>query len=173
MAAKKNTTSRKTCNLVSSPTHKTMWAAYMNGVDLYWINGSEASRLAKAFGSALPNWLIDSEPWREITGQRFRFFRQTMAKLSIAQTATYLRVTQYEVKAWEAEKKTTPFAAFEALRLLTLDAVFRTSHKRWDGWFINRKTGELVSPDVGKLAVTPEEINGIPFLHNRLSVLES
>lgn len=75
--------------------------------------------------------------------------------------------------AWESGKKELPFAAYEALLLLCRTADYRLSHKRWDGWYINRKTGELISPDLGKLEVTPEDINGIPFLHSRLSMLQS
>ena len=64
-----------------------------------------------------------------------------------------------------------PKAAFEVLRLLSASACQRLSHKHWDGWFINRQTGELVSPDIGRLTVKPEEINGLPGLYNRLSHL--
>lgn len=93
-----------------------------------------------------------------------------MLKLSTEQCGAYLNVHRSTICRWEADTQETPKAAFEALRLLCASAAQRLSHKHWDGWFINDH-GELVSPDIGRLVVKPEEINGLPGLYNRLSHL--
>ena len=173
MAAKKHSTNGKSRNSIKGPSHKSTWAAYMNAVDLDWMNGEDATKLAAKFGGRLPMWFLESQPWRTISGEAFKSFRRRIANLSLAQTAAYLRVSQRELRAWESGVKPVPFASYEALRLCSQNAQYRLSHKHWDGWFIQRQTGQLISPDIGRLAVTPAEINGIPLLHNRLSILQA
>ena len=171
MAAKKNTTSKKTRNSIKSSSHRSDWAAWMNGADPEWLQTREAVGIAQVFDGYFPAWFIEAEPWREVTGARFKFNRTTQLSLTVEQCAAYLRVHRSTILRWENESVEVPYAAFEALRLLSLTAGQRLSHKHWDGWFINRQTGELVSPNIGRLAVKPEEINGLPLLYNRLSSL--
>lgn len=91
--------------------------------------------------------------------------RRHVLRLTVAQCAAYLRISEATIQSWEEGRESVNFAAFEALRLLSNSPEFRISHRVWDGWFINPKTGELVSPDIGKLAVTPHEINRLPALY--------
>jgi len=154
-----------------SSSKRSDWAACMNGADPEWLHSRDAIELAQVFDGHFPGWLVESEPWRQVTGARFRFLRTQMLGLSTEQCAAFLGVHRATICRWEAESQETPKAAFEALRLLSKSSDQRLSHKHWDGWFINRQTGELVSPDVGRLAVKPEEINGLPGLYNRLSHL--
>lgn len=171
MAVKKNTTSKKTCNSVQSSSKRSDWAACMNGADPEWLHSRQAMGIAQVFDGYFPAWYIESEPWRPVTGGRFKFHRTNSLGLTTEQCAAYLRVHRSTIGRWENGSDEVPYAAFEALRLLSLTAGQRLSHKHWDGWFINRQTGELVSPNIGRLAVKPEEINGLPALYNRLSIL--
>lgn len=171
MATKKHTTRKKTRNRIPSSSKRSDWAACMNGADPEWLHSRQAKEVAQAFGGYFPAWFIESEPWRQVTGLRFKFLRTTVLGLTTEQCATYLRVHRTTINRWENESADVPYAAIEALRLLSLTASQCISHKAWDGWFINRQTGELISPDQGRLAVKPEEINGLPFLYNRLSIL--
>jgi len=191
MAAKQHSNSKKPCNRVRasgkgspwaasvtkklrdsvSSSKRSDWAACMNGADPEWLHSRDAIGLAQVFGGHFPGWLIESEPWRQVTGLRFRFLRTQTLGLSTEQCAAYLGIHRSTICRWESGEIEMPKAPFEALRLLSTSAEQRLSHKQWDGWFINRKTGELVSPDVGRLAVKPEEINGLPGLYNRLSHL--
>lgn len=173
MAIRKHNSSRKPRNSVSSASKRSSWAACMNGADPEWLSGHQARALAEVFGGVFPAWLIESEPWRQINGARFRFLRQTMLGLSTEQCAAYLDVHRSTICRWEADEIDTPKAAFEALRLISRTANSVTSDKRWDGWYVLRGTGELVSPDVGRLAVTPEEINAIPSRNRELSELRN
>lgn len=171
MATKQHSNSRKPRNHVLGSSKRSDWAACMRGADPEWLHSREARGLAQVFGGYFPAWLIESEPWRPVSGSRFKFLRTTMLRLTTEQCAAYLGIHRSTICRWESGDIEMPRAAFEALRLLSATAGQRLSHKHWDGWFINSKTGELVSPDVGRLAVKPEEINGLPGLYNRLSIL--
>jgi len=171
MATKQHSNSRKPRNYVQSSSKRSDWAACMRGADPEWLHSREAIGLAQVFDGHFPAWLIESEPWRPVTGARFKFMRTMLLNLTTEQCAAYLGIHRSTISRWEAGEIETSKAAFEALRLLCTSAGQRLSHKHWDGWFINSKTGELVSPDVGRLAVKPEEINGLPGLYNRLSIL--
>lgn len=173
MVTRKHNSSKKPRNRISSPSKRSSWAAWMNGADPEWLGGRQARALAEAFGGVFPAWLIESEPWRQISGNRFRFLRQKMLGLSTEQCAAYLGVHRSTICRWEADEIETPKAAFEALRLISRTANSVTADKRWDGWYIMRETGELVSPDIGRLAVTPEEINAMPARYRELSELRS
>lgn len=172
MAAKQHSNSRKTRNSVQAASNRSEWAAWMTGADPEWLQGQEAKALAQVFGGRFPAWLIESEPWRPVTAGRFKCLRKDLLGLTVEQCAAYLHLHRSTVSRWEADSLDVPRAAYEALRLLYSAAAQRLSHKHWDGWFINRKTGELVSPDVGRLAVKPDEINGLPALYNRLAILQ-
>lgn len=152
-------------------TKRSDWAAHMNGADLKWLHSRQVKDLAVVFGGKYPAWLIESEPWRTISGDRFKHLRTVQLGLSVEQCATYLRTHRSTISRWESGAVEVSYPAFEALRLLSTSIGHRLSHKEWDGWFINRQTGELICPDNGKLAVKPEEIKGLPGLYNRLSIL--
>lgn len=171
MAAKKHTTRKKTRNRISVSSRRSDWAACMNGADPEWLDSREAKDLAIVFDGHFPAWLIESEPWSKKSGVGFRVLRRVVLGLTTEQCAAYLGIHRSTICRWESGEVEMPKAAYEVLRLQSASACQRLSHKHWDGWFINRKTGELVSPDVGKLAVKPEEINGLPALYNRLSIL--
>ncbi|WP_157272419.1 hypothetical protein [Azonexus hydrophilus] len=171
MATKQHSNSRKLRNKVKSSSKRSDWAAGMRGADPEWLHSRQARELAQVFDGHFPAWLIESEPWRPVTGARFRLMRATILRLTTEQCAAYLGIHRTTICRWESGEIETPRAAFEALRLLCASATQRLSHKHWDGWFINSQTGELVSPDVGRLSVKPEEINGLPALYHRLSIL--
>lgn len=171
MATKQHSSRKNSRKRVSSPSKRSDWAACMNGADPEWLHSREAKDLAIVFDGHFPAWLIESEPWRKVSGVGFRVLRQEVLGLTTEQCAAYLGVHRSTICRWESGEIEVPRAAREVLRLLSTSACQRLSHKHWDGWFINRKTGELVSPDMGRLAVKPEEINGLPALYNRLSIL--
>lgn len=168
MATKQHSSSKKTRKHVPSSSKRSDWAAYMNGADPEWLHTREARNLAIVFGGHFPAWLIESEPWHPATGESFRFLRSYMLRLSTEQCGAYLGVHRSTICRWESGDVETPKAAYEVLRLLVRTAAQRLSHKHWDGWFINRD-GELVSPDNGRLAVKPGEINSLPALYRRLA----
>lgn len=171
MATKQHSSRKNSRKRVSSPSKRSDWAACMNGADPEWLHSREAKDLAIVFDGHFPAWLIESEPWRKVSGVGFRVLRQAVLGLTTEQCAAYLGVHRSTICRWESGEIEVPRAAREVLRLQSTSACQRLSHKHWDGWFINRKTGELVSPDTGRLAVKPEEINGLPALYNRLSIL--
>lgn len=192
MATKQHSDSKKTRNSISpgkgtpwaasvtnklrsnvSSSKRSDWAACMNGADPEWLQTRQAIGIAQVFDGHFPSWYVESEPWRPVTGERFKFHRTNYLGLTADQCAAYLRVHRSTIGRWENGSDEVPYAAFEALRLLSHTAAQRLSHKHWDGWFINRKSGELVSPNIGRLAVKPEEINGLPALYNRLSIFQS
>lgn len=172
MASRQHSKSRKSRNRIPTFSKRSDWAAWMNGAEPEWVDSPDAREMARVFDYHLPAWLIESEPWRPVTAVRFQSFRKCILGLTTSQCAAYLRVHRGTVCRWEAGAIAVPFSAFETLRLLYYTAAQRLSHKHWDGWFINRQTGELISPDLGRLAVKPQEINGLPNLYNRLSILE-
>lgn len=147
------------------PSDRSRWAYCMAGRNPDIDDAEAVARISKAFGRKHPAWIIASNPARKVTGEAFRTLRESVLRLTRLQAATYLRVSARAVGTWESGKAPVPFAAFEALRLLSESREFRLSHPMWDGWFMNPQTGELVSPDVGKLAVLPEEISGLPRLY--------
>ncbi len=156
-----------------SISRKTEWASWMQGAHPEWFWSDEAKRYARAFNGVLPMWLVHAEPWREVTAERFKAMRSELLQLSVAQCAAYLCVSQAAVKRWESGEEGVPVAAFEALRQQSESVFCRMSHQQWDGWFIERQTGELVSPDVGKLALKPAELNALPMLYGELSMLRN
>lgn len=172
MATKQHSSGRGSRKPVRSFSKRSDWAAWMNGADPEWLCEREAEKWAEVFDGFFPAWLIESEPWREINGDRFRGLRETMLGLSTEQCAAYLGVHRSTICRWEANELDTPRAAFEALRLISRTANSVVSDKHWDGWFINRQTGALVCPDIGKLEVKPEEIKKLPHLYGLISILE-
>lgn len=152
--------------------NKSEWSSWMQGADPEWFHSPAAKALARAYGDFLPQWLIQSSPWTEITPARFQALRKLLMKISVAQCAAYLQVTCYQVNAWEKGKQPIPFAAYETLRLQVGTNIYRLSDRVWDGWFIEKQSGALVSPDNGKITVLPNEINSLLHTYSRLSSLE-
>ena len=147
------------------PSEKSRWAYYMNGIHPDSDDAEAVDRMTAAFGQQHPAWLIASNPARQVTGTAFRSLRQDVLRLTREEAAAYLRVSARTVAAWETGASPAPFAAVETFRLLSESTAFRLSHKAWDGWFINHQTAALISPDVGRLEVLPDEINALPRLY--------
>lgn len=169
MATKQHSSAKNTCKPIRSFSKRSDWAAWMNGADPEWLCEREAGQLAEVFDGFFPAWLIESEPWRPVNAGRFQCFRRDVMGITVAQCAAYLRVSPMMISRWERGSSAVPFSAFETLRLQYCSAAQRLSHKCWDGWFINRQTGELVCPDIGRLAVKPEEIKTLPLLYGQVS----
>lgn len=153
-------------------SERSEWAAWMSGADQEWLYGAEASALAEAFNGRFPAWLIASEPWRKVSPIAFKTMRKDLLRMNQAQCAAFLRVGKTTISNWERGHQVLPFSAYEVLRMLLSNVYQRLSHDRWDGWFVCRATGALVSPDVGRLSVQPGEINALPHLYNRIALQE-
>lgn len=151
----KNTTNKK--NLHNQPSEKSRWA--------YWMQAIEPTSEAinKAFPDYHPQWIVNSQS--DISAERFSFMRNTVLRISQRQCAAYLRVSLKTISRWEKGEADIPFAALELLRVVYHSAQFKLSHPEWDGWFIST-TGKLISPYSRDLALTPEDLNLVPYLHN-------
>lgn len=177
MASDKHSKTMKTRKCVKArepivASERSEWAAWMNGADHEWLYGAEALVLAEAFNGRFPAWLIASEPWRKVSPIAFKTMRKDLLGMNQAQCAVFLRVSKATVSNWERGRQDVPFAACEVLRMLVSSNSQKLSHDRWDGWFVCRATGALVSPDVGRLAVQPGEINALPHLYSRIALQE-
>lgn len=173
MAGRKHSKDGKTCKRIPGPTERTVRAAWMQGAEMEWMGSAKVRKIAWAFGRSFPQWLIESRPWLDVSGAQFRAMRVGVLGLTEAQASVYLRVPQKAIRAWEQGREPVLFAAYEALRMLNRTTEFRLSHKQWDGWYFDLKSGALVSPDVGKLRVLPAEINTLPALYQQVSILET
>lgn len=179
MASKHSTGNKKPCKPIVSKykvkhliSQRSEWSHWMQGADPEWFHSDAAKALGQTFGDKHPLWLIQSEPWRLVGPERFNAMRKLIMQLTIDQCAAYLRVHRSTVSRWEAGEAEVPFAAYEALRLQSETNMYKMSHHVWDGWFINRQTGALVSPDNGKISVLPNELNTLQLTYGRLSSLE-
>lgn len=147
------------------PTEKTRWAYWMQAI------APDSAEINAAFPGYHPLWVQQSQ--RLTVGpENFAHIRQHCLQISIDQAAAYLRVERAEVEAWEQGARPVPFMAFELLRLVYESVAYRLSHAKWDGWFLNR-SGEFVSPDAGKMAVTPAEVANIPSLQDQIATLKA
>lgn len=153
----KNTTSKKKQHVRLS--EKSSWA--------YWMQAIEptSEELKKAFPDYHPQWVIQSQLLTDITGEHFQYLRKNVLRITPQQCAAYLRVTQRTIRLWEKGDVRVPFMAFELLRMVYRSAQFRLSHPDWDGWFIST-TGKLISPDLRDHAMSPSDLNLVPYLHN-------
>ncbi|MCO5096449.1 MAG: hypothetical protein M9884_03105 [Rhodocyclaceae bacterium] len=151
-----------------SVSGRTRWAYCMQGAEAQEIDQGALNWLTAVFGDHHPQWLIASRPWREVTGEQFKAVRGILS-MTRKQCAVYLHLAPKTIERWETGKQRILFPAFEALRLLSETVHARLSHRQWDGWFFSRATGEFVSPDVGRLAVTPHELNRLPQLYADLA----
>lgn len=147
-------------------TERSRWSYFMQGYNPDDDDSATVELITKVFGPVHPMWVIGFDPTRKVTPEKFKALREQVLRLTQMQTARYLRVGQTTLSGWERGTSPIPFSAYETLRLLADHVLFRLWHDMWDGWFINQKTGELVSPDVGRLSVTPADINAIPHLHS-------
>lgn len=116
-----------------SMSSRTAWSHWMQGADPEWFHSDEAREFERTFGDKQPLWLIQSAPWKAVTAERFRIWRQEIMHLSIEQCAAYLRVHRSTVSRWEAGEVEVPFAAYEALRLQAETNIYKMSHHVWDG----------------------------------------
>lgn len=148
-----------------APSNKTRWA--------YWMQAIEptAPEIDAAFPGYHPLW-VQSSQRLTIAPENFRHLRRHCLNITQTQAAAYLRVKATEVRAWERGEKPIPFMAFELLRLVFESVAFRLSHAAWDGWYIDHD-GHFVSPDMGKLAVTPAEVSFLPMLRNHRDILQA
>lgn len=151
-----------------SVSERTRWACCMQGAEAAGVDDGRLEWLVDAFGPKLPQWLAASRPWVEVTGERFKALRLILP-MTRKQCAAYLRLDRKTIERWETGKQKIQFPAYEALRLLSETIHARLSHRQWDGWFISQATGEFVSPDVGRLAVGPHELNRLPQLYADLA----
>lgn len=142
------------------PSDETRWA--------YWMQAIEPKNEAinRAFPGYHPGWVQRSQR-ATVNADGFVFLRMYLLNLNQEKTAAYLRVSVRQVRAWESGAEPVPFMAFELLRLVYESAAFRLSHAQWDGWFINEE-GCFVSPDVGRLAVRPEDFTALQYMRSEL-----
>jgi hypothetical protein len=142
------------------PSDKTRWA--------YWMQAIEPTDPAvdDAFPGYHPLWVQQSQ--RLTVGPiNLKHLRRHCLAITQAQAAAYLRVNLRHYQAWERGDKPAPFMAFELLRIVFESAANRLSHAKWDGWHFDQE-GNLVSPDVGRLAVGPEDFTALVFLRGEL-----
>lgn len=149
----------------NAPSNKTRWS--------YWMQAIEhvSKAINKAFPGYHPQWVIGSQNWN-VNGESFRHLREFMLGITQEQCGAYLRVDRSTVSRWESGDSELPFAAFELLRLVYESTNFKLSHPDWDGWYIG-KDGRLVTPCIGGLAVTPQDIESIPRMHSEIGNLKS
>ena len=146
----------------ASITTRSEWACWMHGADPEWFWSKRAQELAQAFPTGLPQWLVKATPWRSPTGNTFAMVRKHMLRIDVRQCAAYLGVTQAQVRRWEKGDDPLPFAAFEAIRLQSETTFARLSNSVWDGWYIEQANGRFVSPDRGRLDLSPGDLNALP-----------
>jgi transcriptional regulator with XRE-family HTH domain len=157
-------------DMARAMSERSRWAYCMQGAAVEEIDSGCLDALTHAFGAQHPQWLIASKPWKRITGGHFKELR-TLLRMTRKQCAAFLRLDAKTIERWETGKHAPAFAAYETLRL-TLDTMnARASHRIWDGWFISRD-GEWVSPNVGKLAIKPWELDRWPQLLADISKLQ-
>ncbi len=139
---------------------KTRWA--------YWMQAIEPrdKAIEEAFPDYHPLWIQESQRM-SVSPKSFHHLRRHCLGLTRVKVAAYLRVSERTVQRWENGDGDIPFSAFEVLRLVFESTAYRLSHTRWDGWFFN-KDGRLVSPEVGRLEVGPEDFTALIFLRGEL-----
>ena len=147
----------------SYPSKKTLWA--------YWMQAIEPTSEAinQAFPGYHPQWVMQSQG-TSISATQFRHLREHLLRITRPECAAYLRVQPKTVQRWEIGCLKVPFPVFELLRVVYESVNFRLAHPAWDGWFMSAD-GKLVSPDVGRLALAPSELNTLPLFYqmkNRL-----
>lgn len=161
---KKTPIKRQPTSSAPAPSEKTRWAYFMQAIE------PKDEALNLAFPGYHPQWIAQSQTIT-IAGENFHWMRRSMG-LTVEQCAAYLRVASSTVRRWESGGDPVTFAAFELLRVISTTAIFKLSHQRWDGWFINQHDGELISPDYG-ITATPEDINSLQLVQSKLARLES
>jgi transcriptional regulator with XRE-family HTH domain len=161
---KNSTPQKKHKDISPAPSEKTRWAYFMQAIE------PKDEALNLAFPGYHPQWIAQSQAIT-IAGENFHWMRISMG-LTVEQCAAYLRVAASTVRRWESGNDPVTFAAFELLRVISTTVIFKLSHQRWDGWFINQHDGAMVSPDYG-ITATPEDINSLQHVQSKLARLES
>lgn len=141
-------------------SEKTRWAYWMQAIE------PSAPAIEAAFPGFHPLWVQESQRIT-IVPASLEYLRLHCMNITQAQAAAYLRVSLDEYQTWERGGKPVPFMAFELLRLVYTSTAYRLSHATWDGWHFN-KDGHLVSPDVGRMAVTPRDFIALVFMRSEL-----
>jgi FtsZ-binding cell division protein ZapB len=161
---KNSTAQKKHKNISPAPSEKTRWAYFMQAIE------PKDEAINHAFPGYHPQWVAQSQAIT-IAGKNFHWMRHGMG-LTVEQCAAYLRVNPSAVRSWETDAVPVPFTAFELLRVISNTTFCKLSHHRWDGWFIEKQNGALVSPDY-RITTTPEDINTFQLVQNKLTLLES
>lgn len=148
-SCKKNLSSKKSKRRIDGPSNKTRWA--------YWMQAIEPTDAAinRVFPEYHPLWVQHSRRLT-VASENFKHLRKYCLNLTLAQAATYLRVSVRDVRGWENGQQPVPFMAFDLLRIVYESVSYRLSHQKWDGWYID-SDGFMVSPDVGKLFIEPSD----------------
>ena len=152
----KNSSQMKTCknNLHSYPSKESRWAYYMQAIE------PTSQALNDAFPGFHPQWLRLSQKI-DISPGFFKSMRESLG-LSVEQCAAYLRISKASIYNWEKGAVSIPFPAFELLRVIRESVSFKTSHPKWDGWFINER-GVMHSPNIGGKGFTPEYLEWVSW----------
>lgn len=147
------------------PNEKTLWSYFMQAIE------PRCEKINAAWPEYHPLWIQQSQKIRP-SAEQFKYIRQYMLDINQEQCASYLRVTERQVKLWELDKSPVPFMAFELLRLVYESAQFRLSHRDWEGWYI-AADGQLVCPSVGNAYFRPEDLAIIWLDKQRLRTFEA
>lgn len=142
------------------PSEKTQWS--------YWMQAIEPTDpdIEQAFPGFHPLWVQQSQKLK-VGPVNLKHLRRHCLNVTQAQAAAYLRVKLREYQAWERGTMPAPFMAFELLRLVYTSTAYRLSHAVWDGWHFG-EDGCLVSPNVGRQEVRPEDFTALVFLRGEL-----
>ena len=138
------------------PSRKTLWSYWMQSIE------PKSKAISTAFPGHHPLWVIQSQK-ATVNRENFIRLRKTLLGLNQVQAAAYLRIGVARLRAWERGYLKIPFMAFELLRMVHQSTAFRLSHAQWDGWFID-SDGKFVSPDVGKLQITPPDFAALQYI---------
>ncbi|MDP2833674.1 MAG: hypothetical protein Q8Q28_10395 [Pseudomonadota bacterium] len=141
-------------------SEKTQWS--------YWMQAIEPTDpdIEQAFPGYHPLWVQQSQKLT-VGPVNLKHLRRHCLNVTQAQVAAYLRVKLRKYQAWERGDQPAPFMAFELLRLVYTSTAYRLSHAIWDGWHFG-KDGCLVSPNVGRQEVGPEDFTALVFLRGEL-----
>ncbi|MCK9201723.1 MAG: hypothetical protein M0P59_01325 [Gallionella sp.] len=148
----KNTTGKNKAH--GYPSKESRWAYYMQAIE------PTSQELNDAFPGYHPQWLQLSQKFT-ISPAHFKAMRESLG-LSVEQCAAYLRTSSNSVYKWERGDANVPFPAFELLRVIRESVSFKTSHPKWEGWFINER-GVMHSPNIGGKGFTPEYLEWVSW----------
>lgn len=133
----------------TGPSKQTRWAYMMQAIE------PKSEALNKMFPGYHPQWVQMSQ-MMTIGPENFMYLRLLLG-MTVEQCAAYLRVNVRSIRMWESGSSPVPFAEFELMRLVLESVSFKTSHPKWDGWFIS-SDGKLVSPQEKSHCFTPDDL---------------